>query len=157
MGQMGFELPEVDRKQTKEAVEGALERYRIYKFLSFEEREATITASYDDTPRSNTDVTSDQTAKIAIFNVDAQAARKAHIEQVERAVNRLPRMEKFLIMERYMTSEADYLTDQNVYNHKFNPPISQGKYDKIRWKAFYKLAFFMELVVVKKREDGGAS
>jgi hypothetical protein len=40
-------LPELDRKKTQEAVEDALEKYRIFKFISFEKREATITASYE--------------------------------------------------------------------------------------------------------------
>lgn len=51
----------------------------------------------------------------------------------------LPRLEKFLIEERYTTSEAEYVTDQNVYNHKFSPPISETKYTKIRGKAFLRL------------------
>jgi hypothetical protein len=55
-------------------------------------------------------------------------------------VKRLPKMERFLIEERYMSEDAEYLTDFNVYYHKFQPPISEKTYSKIRWKAFYKLA-----------------
>lgn len=42
-----FELPELDRKKTKEAVEEALRTYRLYKYLTFDEREPTITARYE--------------------------------------------------------------------------------------------------------------
>lgn len=147
---MSFDLPQLDEKKTKAAVEEALMKYRIYKYVSFEEREASITASYSDMPRSNTNVTSDQTADIAIYNTDKQAARKAYCERVERAVRRLPRMERFLIEERYMSDDAEYIRDHNVYCFKFQPPISKDTYAKIRWKAFYKLALSLNIQVVQE-------
>lgn len=152
MVQQSF-LPEIDRVQTQANVEAALGKYRIYKYLVFEEREASSTAAYDDSPRSSpTNVTSDQTAKIAIYNVDTNAYRKDYCDRVERAVKRMPAQERLLIEERYMTNEHDYITDQNVYNHKFSPAISAGTYAKIRWKAFYKLALNMNLIVEKSEE-----
>lgn len=66
--------------------------------------------------------------------------RKNYCERLERAVKRLPRMERFLIEERYMSGDAEYINDFNVYCHRFLPPISHVKYASIRWKAFYKLA-----------------
>ncbi|MDY7993327.1 ArpU family phage packaging/lysis transcriptional regulator [Paenibacillus polymyxa] len=153
MGQQSF-LPEIDRKRTQAAVEAALEKYRIYKYLSVEEREASTTAAYSDMPRSSpTNVTSDQTANIAIHNVDSAAFRKEYCERVERAVKRMPRLERFLIEERYMTTEHDYITDQRVYSFVFQPPISEPTYSKIRWRAFYKLALDLKIIV----EGGGAS
>ncbi len=147
MGQQSF-LPDIDRKRTQQAVEAALEKYRIYKYLSFEERTASITAAYSDMPRSSpTNVTSDQTANIAIYNADQQRYRADYCERIERAVKRMPRLERFLMEERYMTNEHDYITDQRVYSFSFQPPISEGKYSKIRWKAFYKLALDMNLIV----------
>ncbi|MNW36172.1 hypothetical protein D3C74_131810 [compost metagenome] len=156
MGQMSF-LPEIDRKGTQAAVEDALERYRMYKFLIHDEREASMTASYSDMPRGGG--LSDQTASIAIHNVDKQAKRREYCERIERKVKFMPRMERFLIEERYMTKEHDYITDQHVYNHVFQPPISEGKFSKIRWKAFYKLASDLNLLVEKTEEekDEGAS
>jgi ArpU family phage transcriptional regulator len=146
---MSFELPELDRKATQAKVEENLEKYRLFKYLTFEEREASITSS--STPRfhGTTNQTSDQTASIAIFNVDEQEKRKQYCERIERAVNRLPKMERFLIEERYMSAEAEYLTDYNVYCFKFQPPISERTYSKIRWKAFYKLALNLNIAVVK--------
>ena len=146
-------LPELDRKATQRAVEEALEKYHICRYLTFEEREASTTASYSDMPRSYTGTTSDQTGQIGTSNVDTQRARKAYCEQVERAVAKLPRMERFLIEERYMSSEAPYLSDQTIYNHKFSPPISQPVYAKHRWKAFYKLALHLRIEVVKEQEE----
>ncbi|OME36943.1 hypothetical protein BSK46_16395 [Paenibacillus odorifer] len=66
------------------------------------------------TPRSDTGTTSDQTANIAVHNVDSLAARKEYCERIERIVNRLPRMESFLIKERYIITEFDYITDQKI-------------------------------------------
>ncbi|OAZ43387.1 ArpU family phage packaging/lysis transcriptional regulator [Paenibacillus polymyxa] len=152
MGQQSF-LPEIDRKQTQAAVEAALEKYRIYKYLSVEEREASTTAAYSDMPRSSpTNVTSDQTANIAIYNVDSQTYREEYCKRVERAVKRMPKMESFLIESRYMTKEHDYITDQRVYSFVFQPPISEPTYRKIRWRAFYKLALDLKIIV----EGGGA-
>lgn len=139
--QLGIELPELDRRKTQEAVEAALEKYRIFKMTAFEEREASTTASYSSIPRGNTNVTSDQTGDIATHNVDIPAMRKAYCEKIERAVNKLPRMEKFLMTERYLSIESEYITDFHVYTQCFNPPISEGTYYKIRWKAFYRFVF----------------
>ena len=153
MGQQSF-LPEIDRKRTQAAVEAALEKYRIYKYLSVEEREASTTAAYSDMPRSSpTNVTSDQTANIATYNVDSAAYRKEYCERIERAVKRMPKMEGFLIESRYMTKEHDYITDQRVYSFVFQPPISEPKYSKIRWRAFYKLASILNLLITKDNKN----
>ncbi|WP_182103768.1 ArpU family phage packaging/lysis transcriptional regulator [Niallia taxi] len=149
MDQLSFELPEIDRKATQIRVEQHLEQYRLFKYLFFEEREASITAGTEVRYHGPTNVTSDQTSNIAIYNVDQQRYRESLIFRTERAVDRLPKMEKFLIQERYMSSESEYLTDYNVYNHKFQPPISEKKYAKIRWKAFYKLALNLNIAAIK--------
>ncbi len=147
--QLSFMLPEIDRKETQQAVEDALEKYRLFKYLSFEEREASTTASAEIRYHGPTNQTSDQTSSIAAYNVDQEKMRKDFCFHVERAVNRLPKMERFLIEERYMSLETEYLTDYNVYSFKFQPPISEKTYSKIRWKAFYKLALNLSLVVLK--------
>lgn len=149
---MSFELPELDRKATQSKVEDELEKYRIYKYLTFEEREASVTASSEPRFHGPTNQTSDQTGSIAIYNVDEQERRKHFCERVERAVRHLPRMERFLIEERYMSEEAEYLTDYNVYCFKFQPPISEKTYAKIRWRAFYKLALNLNIAVLIKEE-----
>ncbi len=150
MGQQSF-LPDIDRKRTQAAVEAALEKYRIYKYLSFDARQASITAAYSDMPRrSPTNVTSDQTASIAIYNTDQATYRQDYCDRVERAVQRMPQMERFLIEQRYLTTESDYITDQRVYELIFDPPISWPTYSKIRWRAFHKLALDLQIVVVRE-------
>ncbi|MED4124067.1 ArpU family phage packaging/lysis transcriptional regulator [Halalkalibacterium halodurans] len=150
---MSFDLPELDQKKTKEAVEAALEKYRLFKYLTFEEREASITASPEERFHGPTNQTSDQTAQVAIYNADQQEYRRQYCERIERAVKRLPPLERFLIERRYMAEDAEHKTDLKVYSFEFQPPISYGTYAKHRWKAFYKLALSLNIAVQKKLNE----
>lgn len=145
-----FVLPELDRKETQAEVEKNLGQYRLFKYLTFDERETSVTAS--STPRYHgaTNTTSDQTGSIAIYNVDEQEKRKHFCDRIERAVKRLPPMERFLIEARYMCEDSEYITDANVYCFKFQPPISEKTYSKVRWRAFYKLALNLNIAVTKR-------
>lgn len=147
--QQAFELPELDRKKTQAAVEAALEKYRLFKYLEFDEREASLTASYELREGGSANRISDQTADIAIHNTDSQNARKQFCERVERSVNRLAPKERQLITERYM--KEDYIFDYQIY--RFILEVSESTYYKIRWHAFYKLALALRLAVVKS--EGG--
>lgn len=131
-------LPELDRRKTQNAVEAIFEKYRIYKTITFEVREASVTASYTERFHGPTNVTSDQTASVAIYNVDMPAARKQYCEIIESIVERLGEREQTLIRERYM--KQDDVFDYKVYNHILEPPVSKDTYTKIRTRAFYKLA-----------------
>jgi len=146
---LSFELPELDRKATQRKVEEHLEKYRLFKYLTFDEREASITASPEVRYHGPTNEIGDQTGSIAIYNADEQLYRKRFCERTEKAVQRLPKMERFLIEERYMSEDSEYLTDYNVYCFKFQPPISAMTYAKIRWKAFYRLALNLNIAVTK--------
>lgn len=146
---LDFELPELDRKLTKQKVEAHLEKYRLFKYLTFEERETSLTASPEPRYHGPTNLTSDQTGSIAMYNVDEQERRKHFCERTERAVKHLPPMERFLIEKRYMVEDSEYITDYNVYCHEFQPQISAPTYDKIRWKAFYRLALNLNIAVTK--------
>lgn len=149
MAQMSFELPELDRKKTQAAVEAAFKKYRIYKTTTFEDREASTTASWSDSPGGFTGTTSDQTGDIAAYNIDKKRERQLYCERIERVVKRLHPSERLLIDERYM--KEDYVFDYVVYNHKFNPPISQKKYEKFRRNAFYQIALALDIAVEKER------
>ncbi|OME90250.1 MULTISPECIES: ArpU family phage packaging/lysis transcriptional regulator [Paenibacillus] len=131
-------LPELDRRKTQNAVEAIFEKYRIYKTITFEVRETSVTASYTERFHGPTNITSDQTAAVAIYNVDMPAARKQYCEIIESIVERLGDREQTLIRERYM--KQDDVFDYKVYNHILEPPVSKDTYTKIRTRAFYKLA-----------------
>lgn len=146
---MDFELPALDRQETQKKVESALANYRLFKYIEYEDREANTTSTYDEIGGGRANTISDQTGNIAMHNIDEREFRRQHCERIERAVKRLPKMERFLIEERYMSEEAEYITDYNVYCFKFQPPISERTYSKIRWKAFYKMALNLNIAVVK--------
>lgn len=133
-----LDLPQLDRRKTQAAVEGVMEKYRIYKTITFEEREARLTSSYNEVPSGFTGTVSDSTASVALYNVDMPAARAAYCERIERIVERLNDRERLLLRERYM--KQDDVFDYKVYNHVFDPPISKDTYVKVRTGAFYKMA-----------------
>lgn len=147
-----IEFPELDTKKTKAAIVAAFEKYHMCKYLTFEERESATTQSYIVREHGPTNVTSDQTSNIAIYNTDAQSARRAFVYKVERAVKKLPQKERFLIEKRYMVEDYRYITDQKVYNHVFQPPISQPVFKEIRWRAFYLLAVDLRIAVLKNSD-----
>ncbi|GAB6927057.1 ArpU family transcriptional regulator [Paenibacillus sp. JCM 10914] len=131
-------LPELDKRRTQQAVEALFEKYRIYKTITFEIREVSVTASYTERFHGPTNVTSDQTAQAAIYNVDVPAARQHYCQTIEMMVDRLSEREQLLIRERYMKQDDVY--DYKVYNHILDPPVSKDTYTRIRARAFYKLA-----------------
>lgn len=147
-----IEIPELDKKLTQKAVESELERYRLFKYLTFEGREVSITSHIDEIGGGKSNLTSDQTGSVATWNVEQQQKRSEYCEWVEQAVARLPTTERFLVEERYMSADSEYLTDYNVYCFKFDPPISAMTYATIRWKAFFKLALSLEVAVTKNPE-----
>jgi len=145
---MDFELPALDEKKTRQAVVDAMDKYRICKYLTADEREATTTASYSDMPRSNTGVTSDQTASIALHNVSLHEQRKAYVERVDRAVGRLDKRGRTLMIERYM--QEDDVKDIDVMMEHLQ--CSEKLYYKLKWRAFYKLALIMKIEVLKETQ-----
>lgn len=149
---MSFELPELDRKKTKEAVEEALRTYRVFKYLAFEEQEASITQGYTERYHGPTNETSDQTSQIALENVSEYERRRNYCKRIEKAVRRLPLAERQLIEARYMGDDSEYITDYAVYSHRIKPPISETTYSKIRWRAFYKLALNLNIAVIREKE-----
>lgn len=142
---LDFKLPELDRKAIKAAVERELERYRIFKYLTFEEKETTTTSHINDIGGGKGNLTSDQTGSVGNFNLDALNVIHKYCERIEHAVKSLPPMERFLIEARYMVNDAEYLTDMKVYCFKFQPPISATTYNKIRVKALQKLALDLNI------------
>jgi hypothetical protein len=95
---LDFELPELDWNLTKQKVEEHLEKYRIFKYLTFEERDTSLTASTEPRYHGQTNQTSDQTGSIAAYNVDEQEKQKSFCDRIERAVSQLTKMEKVLLM-----------------------------------------------------------
>lgn len=142
-------LNDLDGGKTQEKIDLVFTKYRYYKSITFEEREASTTASYSDIPRSYTGTTSDQTANIAIYNVDEPEARQNYIDRIEKAVRKLPFRLRNLIEKRYMQEDDE--TDFNVYTNILE--ISRTKYTNMRFEAFYRIVIlFHELRILNIRE-----
>ncbi|NOJ72461.1 ArpU family phage packaging/lysis transcriptional regulator [Paenibacillus alvei] len=143
MGQLSmFKLNE---DETWRRVEERLESAMLYKRFGFIRREATITASYSDMPRSNTNVTSDQTADLSIYNVDRETQLQREYEQVVRAVGQLAATQREIIERRYLTEEG--VTDINVYVEMGMPERS---YYIAKSKAIHRLAYALRLEVYEE-------
>mgnify|MGYP002507190048 CR=1 FL=1 len=135
----------LDEKETWRRVEERLESARLYKRFGFIRREAKITAAYSDMPRSNTGVTSDQTADISIYNVDREEELQRKHDQIMKAVGRLARLQREIIQLRYLDDEE--VTDINVYG-ELN--VSERSYYYAKSKAMYRLAFALALEVFEE-------
>jgi len=61
----------------------ALEKYRLFKYLTFDEREASSTTSSSPRYHSPINQTGDLTGSIAIYNVDEQERRRQFCERLK--------------------------------------------------------------------------
>lgn len=111
-------LHKTERKAIRQSVESVFEKYRLCKYLASE----------------------DGYTLVADLDIEALEKRREFCRDVEQAVQQLPDREQFLIKERYMGVNTEYITDYAVYRDSFNPPICEGTYSKIRNKAMYRLA-----------------
>lgn len=143
--QMSFNLPEINRKETRDKVEAALEKYQIMLLMDPEEYEPKITASFNIAPAAPTNEFHSTTESVAIRRMDDEVQRKKYINRIQRAVNRLSYYERLIIIKRYL-NDGD-IFDYEVYNEL---GFSESKYYRIKADAFYKLAFILKLAVYKE-------
>ncbi|WP_078430470.1 ArpU family phage packaging/lysis transcriptional regulator [Alkalihalobacterium alkalinitrilicum] len=139
-----FDIPEIDRKETKEAVEKALSNYKWYLLATPEEELPRMTASYSLTPPSNTNAFHSSTEEAAIKNAHFDIERKKYIDKFVRAFNRLSAIERQVINKRYL--EEDEIFDYLVFNEL---GLGETKYYEVKGRAIYKLAFALRLDVMK--------
>lgn len=142
--QMSF-IRDVDGEKTKEAVETALEKYRMYMLTVPDEYLPRVTQTYSLVPPSNTNAFYSPTESVAIRKVDFERERDEYMNRIVRAVNRLTKLQRELIVKRYMSMEEP--RDYDVYNEMC---ISESKYYRERERAFYKLAFALRIEVYKE-------
>ena len=147
--QMSFVLPEIDRKATQEAVEGAIEKYRFYLMSVPEEKLPQVTPKYTlELPVFSNQFHS-STESIAIERVDEERRRVEYVEFFRRAVNRLNKKEREAFILRYLGE--DELYDYEVYNEL---GMSESYYhQKFKPRIFYKLAFALKIEVLKPKEE----
>lgn len=147
--QLQFNLPEIDRDKTKAAVEKALETYRLFSLQVSLDRLPSITASYSLAPAAS-NLPSSSTEQAAIANIEYEQKRVKYINWIVSAVNRLSKIERTIIYERYL--QENELFDYQIYR---DLNMSERNYYRIKSRLFYKLAFALKIEVYK--EEGTAS
>jgi ArpU family phage transcriptional regulator len=150
MKQMTFQLPEIDREETKKRVEAALEKYRFYLLTVPGEQLPKVTATYSLVPPAHTNAFHSSTETAVIDKVDFERERDEYMEWIRRGVNRLSPRERELIVKRYLNDETMY--DYELYN---DMGMSQRQYYRMKARAFYKLAFILRIEVYKKEKQMG--
>jgi ArpU family phage transcriptional regulator len=147
MGNQLFMLPEIDREETKAAVESALDMYRFYLLTVPEDHIPKVTASYSLVPPAFSNQFHSSTEQAVVNYVDKERAKEKHIEWVLRGVNRLSKMEREIIYKRYLEDEEMF--DYQLYNEL---GMSERKYYRIKARIFYKLAFILRIEKYKNLE-----
>ncbi|WP_020621036.1 ArpU family phage packaging/lysis transcriptional regulator [Paenibacillus daejeonensis] len=137
------DIYKVDEAATRAAVEKYLLQAREYAITEYIPEEASVTASYSSMPRSNTNVTSDQTGEIASTNVDEPERRRQHVQRANQAINRLGARQRSLISMRYM--DDDNVLDIDV---ACEMDMSPRHYRRIKSLALYRLATTLGLIVI---------
>lgn len=144
--QLSMGIYPVDEDATREAVEKYLKQAREYQVTEYIPLTTTTTPGYSGMPHSG--AISDQTAKIAISNVDEQERRKRHVERAERAVSRLGSRHQKLIRKRYL--DDDDVLDYNVAEELH---LSERQYRRLKSVAIHRLAGILGLVVLRDGEE----
>ena len=145
--QLTFKLPEIDRDETKKAVEAALEKYRFYLLTVPEEQLPKVTATYSLVPPANTNAFHSSTEETAVRNIDFQIERDKFLDWLIRGVNRLTKMEREIIYKRYL--EEEEIFDYEIYK---DIGMSERRYYQLKARIFYKLAFLLKIEVYKCEE-----
>jgi ArpU family phage transcriptional regulator len=145
MTQLTFTLPKIDREETKKVVESILEKYRLFLLQVPETKIPKVTATYSLVPPHFGNEFHSSTESAAIEKVDYERQRDAFLQRIQKAVNRLALKERQIIIERYMSPEEQY--DYEVYNKL---GMSERGYYRVKGKAFYKLAFALNLKIFEE-------
>lgn len=148
MSQLAFILPKIDREATKAEVERNLETYRIFLLQEPEDKLPKITQTFSIIPPTNTNGFHSSTEEAAIQNVDNKIERQRFLIRVQKAVNRLNRREREIIIKRYMDPEEHF--DYQVYN---DLGLSERSYYRVKARAFYNLAFSLGVEVYEQTEE----
>ncbi|MEK5036902.1 ArpU family phage packaging/lysis transcriptional regulator [Sporosarcina sp. FSL K6-3457] len=137
-------LPEIDRKATRDAVEAVLERYRMYSLQVSLDRLPSITASYSLTPASS-NLPSSSTERAAIANVEYEIKREKFIDWIVFAVNQLSEIERSIVYMRYL--QKNELFDYQIY---IDLNMSERNYYRIKSRLLEKLAFVLKIEAYKE-------
>ncbi|UOE54928.1 ArpU family phage packaging/lysis transcriptional regulator [Cytobacillus oceanisediminis] len=145
--QLEFQLEKINREETKIKVEEALEKYRIMLLTQELNQLPKVTQNFSLELPAFSNQFHSSTETTAINNAEYEIERSKFIKRVSMAVNRLAYKERAILIRRYMTE--DDIFDYQVYSDLH---MSERTYHRHKSKAFYRLAFALNLVVYHEKQ-----
>ncbi|EJR67746.1 ArpU family phage packaging/lysis transcriptional regulator [Bacillus cereus] len=144
--QLFFNMPVVDTKKTKKAVEEVLESYREYLNTLPSNLMPKVTTMFLEVPPTFTNQFHSSTEDIAIERIELEQQRKEYMDWVHQAVNTLKPDERYIIFKSYMEEEIE--SDLNIW---LELGVGKTKYYKLKGSALLRLAFNLKVEVYKKK------
>jgi ArpU family phage transcriptional regulator len=144
--QLSFNVPEINTKATRKAVEAKMDIYRDYLLSLPAHILPKITASYSLVPPSVTNAFHSSTEEIAVERIEYEKARNDYMQWIHEAVNTLKPDERFIIVKRYMERSMGY--DPDIW---MELGVGKTKYYEIKGQAMLRLAFALKVEVYKKK------
>lgn len=146
------EMPHINEKATKKAVERALYRYRDFLISLPIYLMPNITPSYSLTPPSNTNAFHSSTESAALERIEYEEMRNQYLSEIHNAVNTLKEQERQILIKKYL------LHDELGYDQDIWAEIGVGrtKYYQMKGEAMLRLAFALKIEVYQKSEVKGA-
>jgi ArpU family phage transcriptional regulator len=138
---------QIDRKETKKAVEKILFKYRDFLITIPSYLLPKVTASYSVTPSTRTNEFHSSTEDTAIKRIEYEHERSHFLEKVHEAVNSLKDEERQIIIKKYM------LHDELGYDREiaFDIGVGKTKYSEIKWNAIVRIAFALGVEIYEER------
>ncbi|MCP9299783.1 ArpU family phage packaging/lysis transcriptional regulator [Bacillus halotolerans] len=145
MNQLTLNIPQIDEEATKLKAEKLLDQYRLYLLQVPDDFLPKVTPTYSIVPPSITNEFHSSTEETALKRLEWEIQRDKFLKRIQRAVNRLSKRERQIIVMLYMKLEEMY--DYEVYAEM---GLSQRSYYRVKAKALYRLAFALREEVYKK-------
>ncbi|CAM4399940.1 ArpU family transcriptional regulator [Bacillus manliponensis] len=143
--QLFFNMPVVDSKETKKAVEEVLENYRECLSTLPNDIMPKVTTSFSEVPPTFTNEFNSSTENVALERIELEQERDEYMNWVINGVNNLKPDERFIIFKGYMEEEPE--TDLNIW---LELGVGKTKFYKLKGSALLRLAFNLKVEVYKK-------
>lgn len=147
-----FNIPEVNAKVTRKAVEKCLEDYRRFLLTLPKDVLPAITPAYSILPPVATNAFHSSTEDAAIERVLFEKERNDYLKWLHEAVNTLKDDERYILIKRYMEWHMGY--DPDIW---LELGIGKTKYYQVKGEAMLRLAFSLKIEVYRKKYEGAKS
>lgn len=143
-----FNLPKINEKATRKAVERILNEYRRFLLTLPSDFFPSITPAFSIIPPSNTNKFNSTTENAALERVEFEIERNKYMTKLHNAVNSLKEEERFIIIKRFMQPDLGY--DPDIW---MDLGVGKTKYYQIKGEAMLRLAFSLKIEVYRKQNE----